>query len=93
MIIKAFQVNKNGKIELNPSELEKLMQEAYKEGREYERTSMNNSYIYWNYPYRLSNTLNSSQLDGSCITNCDGFTSKLEDVSVTNHSGFTSKLV
>ena len=77
MIIKAFQVNKDGKIELNPSELEKLMQEAYKEGQEYEKTKMNNSYIYWNYPYRLSSTISSSQLEGNSITNCDGFTSKL----------------
>ena len=70
MIIKAFQVNKDGKIELNPSELEKLMQEAYKEGREYERATMNNSYIYWNYPYRV-NTLSNSQLEGSCVANID----------------------
>lgn len=53
MLIKAFELNKNGKIELTPKELENLMKTAYMEGQDYERNK-NNRYTYWNYPYSIN---------------------------------------
>ena len=50
MSIKVFQTNSNGKIEFTRAELEKLLNETYKEGHRDGETKANNSYWTWTTP-------------------------------------------
>lgn len=47
MLIRAFALNSNNKIELTLSELQSLLNAAYEEGAERER---NKKVFHWNYP-------------------------------------------
>lgn len=64
MMIKVFEKNKNGKIQLSVEELEKILNEAYWEGY-YQK---NNSWVYttpkWNYGTIVTN-------DNGISINCD----------------------
>ena len=50
MSIKVFQTNSNGKIEFTRAELEKLLNDTYKEGHRDGETKANNSYWTWTAP-------------------------------------------
>ena len=50
MSIKVFQTNSNGKIEFTRAELEKLLNDTYKEGHRDGETKANNSYWTWIAP-------------------------------------------
>lgn len=52
MLIRAFALNSNNKIELTLSELESLLNAAFEEGAEKER----NKVFRWDYPYITCNT-------------------------------------
>ena len=52
MLIRAFALNSNNKIELTLSELESLLNAAFEEGAEKER----NKVFCWDYPYITCNT-------------------------------------
>lgn len=52
MLIRAFALNSNNKIELTLSELESLLNAAFEEGAEKER----NKVFRWDYPYITFNT-------------------------------------
>lgn len=53
MLIRAFALNSNNKIELTLSELESLLNAAFEEGAEKER---NKKVFHWDYPYLTCNT-------------------------------------
>lgn len=50
MSVKVFQTNSNGKIEFTRTELEKLLNETYKEGHRDGEAKANNSYWTWTAP-------------------------------------------
>lgn len=50
MSVKVFQTNSNGKIEFTRAELEKLLNDTYKEGYRDGETKTNNSYWTWIAP-------------------------------------------
>ena len=54
MLISAFALNSNNKIELTLSELESLLNAAFEEGAEKER---NKKVFRWDYPYITCNTV------------------------------------
>ncbi len=54
MSIKVFQTNSNGKIEFTRAELEKLLNDTYKEGHRDGETKANNSYWTWTAPILTS---------------------------------------
>ena len=51
MSVKVFQTNSNGKIEFTRAELEKLLNDTYKEGHRDGENKANNSYWTWTSPY------------------------------------------
>ena len=55
MSVKVFQTNSNGKIEFTRAELEKLLNDTYKEGHRDGEAKANNSYWTWTAP-TLTNT-------------------------------------
>ena len=50
MSVKVFQTNSNGKIEFTRAELEKLLNDTYKEGHRDGEAKANNSYWTWTTP-------------------------------------------
>ena len=50
MSVKVFQTNSNGKIEFTRAELEKLLNDTYKEGHRDGEAKANNSYWTWTAP-------------------------------------------
>lgn len=54
MSIKVFQTNSNGKIEFTRAELEKLLNDTYKEGHRDGEAKANNSYWTWTAPTSTS---------------------------------------
>ena len=50
MSVKVFQTNSNGKIEFTRAELEKLLNDTYKEGHRDGESKANNSYWTWTAP-------------------------------------------
>ena len=65
MSIKVFQTNKVGKIEFTRCELEKLLNETYKEGHRDGENKANNSYWTWTAPYIESGIANVTPLNGT----------------------------
>lgn len=53
MLIRAFALNSNNKIELTLSELQSLLNAAFEEGAEKER---NKKVFHWDYPYITCDT-------------------------------------
>ena len=54
MSVKVFQTNSNGKIEFTRAELEKLLNDTYKEGHRDGEAKANNSYWTWTAPVLTS---------------------------------------
>ena len=54
MSVKVFQTNSNGKIEFTRAELEKLLNDTYKEGHRDGEAKANNSYWTWTTPVLTS---------------------------------------
>ena len=65
MSIKVFQTNANGKIEFTRAELEKLLNETYKEGHRDGANKAINSYWTWTAPYIESGIVNVTPLNGT----------------------------
>ena len=57
MSVKVFQTNSNGKIEFTRAELEKLLNDTYKEGHRDGEAKANNSYWTWTAPTWTSTPL------------------------------------
>lgn len=77
MLIKAFALNSNNKIELTLSELQSLLNAAYEEGAEKER---NKKVFHWDYPYITCNT-NTVSKDTVTLNNTSSSISNLNSVS------------
>ena len=65
MSVKVFQTNANGKIEFTRAELEKLLNETYKEGHRDGENKANSSYWTWTAPYIGSDITNATPLMGT----------------------------
>lgn len=65
MSVKVFQTNANGKIEFTRAELEKLLNEIYKEGHRDGENKANNSYWTWTAPYIGSGITNVPPLNNA----------------------------
>ena len=87
MSIKVFQTNANGKIEFTRAELEKLLNETYKEGHRDGENKAINSYWTWTAPYIGSGITNVPPLNGtSTVTYRDTLstpTSTSESVTIS----------
>lgn len=75
MSVKVFQTNSNDKIEFTRAELEKLLNDTYKEGYHDSENKANNSYWTWTPPYfrgaltdTISNTITCRNTDISTPT-------------------------
>ena len=79
MSVKVFQTNSNGKIEFTRAELEKLLNDTYKEGHRDGEAKANNSYWTWISP-TLTGT--SSNTYGGHLATCT--TSDSATVACTN---------
>ena len=79
MSVKVFQTNSNGKIEFTRAELEKLLNDTYKEGHRDGEAKANNSYWTWTAPTLTStpsityggNTAIRTTPDSATITHTD----------------------
>ena len=77
MLIRAFALNSNNKIELTLSELESLLNAAFEEGAEKER---NKKVFRWDYPYITCNT-NTLSKDTVTLNDTSGSISNLNSTS------------
>lgn len=65
MSVKVFQTNSNGKIEFTRAELEKLLNDTYKEGHRDGENKANSNYWTWTSPYISDSTTNVAPLNGT----------------------------
>lgn len=65
MSVKVFQTNSNGKIEFTRAELEKLLNDTYKEGHRDGENKANSNYWTWTSPYIGSGITNVTPLNGT----------------------------
>lgn len=77
MLIRAFALNSNNKIEITLSELQSLLNAAYEEGVERER---NKKVFHWDYPYITCNT-NTIDKDTVTLNNTSSSISNLNRIS------------
>lgn len=79
MSVKVFQTNKFGKIEFSQAELEKLLNEVYKEGYADGEEAVRRNYWTWNSPFMTTTTLpiNYGSTGTTAITLCDSLTNNL----------------
>lgn len=66
MKVKVFQPNAHGKIEFTRTELEKLLNEIYNEGRKDERNQNCYPFIY-NTPYYRDSITGTATISGACL--------------------------
>lgn len=78
MLIRAFALNSNNKIELTLSELQSLLNAAFEEGAEKER---NKKVFHWDYPYITCNTDTAINKDTITLNNTSNSISNLNHVS------------
>lgn len=86
MSVKVFQTNSNGKIEFTRAELEKLLNDTYKEGHRDGENKANNSYWTWTSPYVGGGLTNATPLNtAGTITyrNADVSTPTTEGITIT----------
>lgn len=65
MSVKVFQTNSKGKIEFTRAELEKLLNDTYKEGHRDGENKANSNYWTWTSPYISDSTTNVVPLNGT----------------------------
>lgn len=65
MSVKVFQTNSNGKIEFTRAELEKLLNDTYKEGHRDGENKANSNYWTWTSPYISNAITNVAPLNGT----------------------------
>ena len=82
MLIRAFALNSNNKIELTLSELESLLNAAFEEGVERE---LNKKTFRWDYPYITCNTTNTLNKDTVTLNSTPDSISNLNSTSDKTH--------
>lgn len=85
MLIRAFALNSNNKIELTLSELQSLLNAAYEEGAERER---NKKVFHWDYPYITCNT-NTVNKDTVTLNNISDKTQQVTNSTLPDNSAYT----
>ena len=65
MSVKVFQTNSKGKIEFTRAELEKLLNDTYKEGHRDGENKANSNYWTWTSPYISDSITNIATLNGT----------------------------
>lgn len=85
MLIRAFALNSNNKIELTLSELQSLLNAAYEEGAERER---NKKVFHWDYPYITCNT-NTVNKDTVTLNNISDKTQQVTNSILPDNSAYT----
>ena len=65
MSVKVFQTNSKGKIEFTRAELEKLLNDTYKEGHRDGENKANSNYWTWTSPYISDSITNVTPLNGT----------------------------
>ena len=65
MSVKVFQTNSKGKIEFTRAELEKLLNDTYKEGHRDGENKANSNYWTWTSPYISDSITNAVPLNGT----------------------------
>ena len=86
MLIKAFSLNSNNKIELTLSELESLLNAAFEEGVERE---LNKKVFRWDYPYITCNTTNTVSKDTVTLNSTSRNFTDSSDYTGTMQDNFT----
>ena len=99
MSVKVFQTNSNGKIEFTRAELEKLLNDTYKEGHRDGENKANNSYWTWTAPsltscptitYSNTNTGAIRTTPDSITVTCDN--AKIDTDALSKLSGVETKI-
>ena len=86
MSVKVFQTNSNDKIEFTRAELEKLLNDTYKEGYRDSENKANNSYWTWTPPYfrgALTDTIPLNTTSAITCRNTDISTPTTEGITIT----------
>lgn len=90
MLIRAFALNSNNKIELSLLELQSLLNAAYEEGAERER---NKKVFHWDYPFITCNTNTSVNKDtvtlNSIPNNISDKTQQVTNSTLPDGSAYT----
>ena len=82
MSVKVFQTNSNGKIEFTRAELEKLLNDTYKEGHRDGENKANNSYWTWVSP-TLANSPAITYANTNTNTNTGAIRTTPDSITVT----------
>ena len=99
MSVKVFQTNSNGKIEFTRAELEKLLNDTYKEGHRDGENKANSNYWTWTAPsltscptitYRNTNTDAIRTTPNSITVTCDN--AKIDTDALNKLSGVETKI-